>query len=659
MKKRILCLLLVTALLLALAAGCRPEQPEQPEQPTQPGQEIETPKPTGTPAEGKYLVKDGASDYVLVIPDHAMKYEEIAASEFATFLARATGCKLKTVEDDDKIDGKYISLGITEQVKAAFPSLQIGRISGKQSSYYIATKDDNLYVVCPPGFEGAGTLYGVYDLLHDLIGYTYYDETEIYVDQTADVNLWDYEGYFVDASIDMRTHSTSTIYCDDNYNMRLRYINFSRGSEWNQVTNGHSQLMSYLHPTFTDESGVPYGTSHPEWFVDPYEMVQSKATNQLCWTAGGDPESLKLMQQVVANQLISFLQMDQTANYFMFGQHDNHKGCTCAGCQKAMEEWAGTYCGLQINFLNGVLDIVNAWQEENQPGREVYYTVYAYQFTEAPPVKQDENGAIVPFSDKVIPNERMKIMWAPVSANYAFPFNSPINVKNENDLQGWKAICTSGQLFTYLYDLNMAYYFINFYNFGTVQSMVQELEDAGCTYLLIQGPSDQQNVPGFQALRTYCNSNIMWDSGRNYQELAADFIEHYYKDAAGPMQELYDMICERSSYYATVLDVGLGTINAYPTLTELYPKAFTEQMQKRLDEALEAIEHYSGEDAALYQKLKDRIMKEYLCVIFLKATVYGDYYTKAEMDEMREIWNEYITRFGITGGGEGRPLPEF
>ncbi len=651
--KKFLCLILSLLLLLSCLAGCAGNSVDEPE-------ETEAPKLTGEPIEDKYLVKDGETDYVLVIPENAMEYEEFAAEEFTTFLEMGTGCKIKTVDDDDtdKITGNYISIGITKQVKEAFPDLQIGRISGTQSSYYIATKDDNIYVVCPPGFQGAGTLYGVYDLLHDLIGYTYYDETEIYVNESADVNLWNYEGQFVSASIDMRTHSTSTIYTNDSYNTRLRYINFSRGSEWNALTNGHSQLNAYLHPSFTNADGVRYGDLHPEWFVDPYEIAPNISTNQLCWTAGGDPESLKEMQQVVADKLITFLQMDTKANYFMFGQHDNKNACSCPGCQKALEEWAGTYSGLQIGFFNGVLDIVNAWQEENQPGREVFYVVYAYSFTEAPPVKEN-NGNLEPFSDQVIPNERMKIMWAPVSANYAFSFDSPINVKNGNDLEGWKVVCSSNQLFTYLYDLNLWYYFINFYNFGTVQSMVLELEDAGCSYLLIQGPSDQVNVPGFQSLRAYCTANIMWDSSLNYQDLAADFITHYYKDAAEPMQEIFDMICERNAYYATVLDPGLGTINAYPTFTELYPKAFTEQMDARFREALAAIEHYSTEDPALYQLLKDRIMKEYLCVIFLKATVYGDYYTKAEMDEMREIWTYYIIRFGITGGGEGSPLPVF
>ena len=43
--------------------------------------------------------------------------------------------------------------------------------------------------------------------------------------------------------------------------------------------------------------------------MDCDEVTPSLSTNQLCWTAGGDPESLKEMQQVIADKLISFLQI--------------------------------------------------------------------------------------------------------------------------------------------------------------------------------------------------------------------------------------------------------------------------------------------------------------------------------------------------------------
>lgn len=654
MKNRIISAALVLVLLLSCLTGCsgNPTTTEVPTIPTEPEH--------STLIEGKYIVKDGKTDYVLVVPEACLQYEQLAAEEFTTFIQQATGCEFQTVADTSLTGTeKYISIGSTKQLQSVFPDLDLSALNAKQSSYYIATKDENIYVASGNGFKGAACLYAIYDILHDLVGYTYYADTEIYVEQLSDVNLRDYEARTVEPSFDMRTHSTTYIYGNNQHNNRLRYVNFSTGTEWNKITNGHSQLQDFIHPTDTDENGTPYGQSHPEWFVNPYEMTISISTNQLCWTAGGNAESLKEMQKVVADKMITYLQMDSEANFFMFGQHDNSDACTCAGCNAALTEWAGTASGLQIGFFNGVLEQVEAWREQNMPEREVFYAVYAYLFTQAPPVKMDADGQYVPYSDKVIPNEKMRIFYAPVRANYAFSFNSPINQECANDLQGWKVVCTQGQLFAYLYDLNINYYFINFFNFGTVQSMFHDLKDAGVTYVLDQGPSDQVNVPGFQELRAYVTSNLLWDVNRNYQDLAADFIVHYYKDAAEPMQEVFNMICDQNVYYNTAVDPGSSTIQAYPNLNKLYPRAFVEKLDEQMQKALAAIAQYEDTDAELYETLKTRIMKEYLCVIYLKATVYGDSYSAEELSEMRSTWNYYISYFGITNGGEGKPLPEF
>lgn len=651
MKKRIICLLLVCFLMVSCLAACGGEAA-----PEEPSSEPEN----STLVEDKFVVKDGRTDYVLILPTKPMEYEKFAAEEFTAFMQQATGCEFRTVSDTDVSGtGKYISIGNTQQLKTAFPEQDLSTLNDKQSSYFIATKDENIYVASGNGFKGAASLYAIYDILHDMIGYTYYADTEIYVEQSTDVNLRNYEEQTVAPSFDMRTLSTAYIYSNNLHNNRLRYVNFSNGTEWNRITNGHSQLEDFLHPTDTDGNGVSYGQSHPEWFVNPYETTISKSTNQLCWTAGGSADSLKEMQTVVANKMITYLQMDPEANFFMFGQHDNADACTCAGCQAALKDWAGTASGLQIGFFNGVLEQVEAWREANMPEREVFYVVYAYLFTQAPPVSKDADGNYVPFSDKVIPNSKMRIFYAPVRANYAFAFNSPVNKECEADLQGWKVICTSGQLFTYLYDLNIYYYFINFFNFGTVQSMYQELKNFGVTYLLTQGASDQVNVPGFQELRAYVTSNIMWDVNRNYQTLAADFITHYYKDAAENMQEVFDMLCDQNTYYVDAIDPGTGTIQAFPNLNKLYPRAFVEKLDEQMQQAFAAIEHYKDNDPELYETLKTRIMKEYLCVIYLKATVYGDDYSAEEMSEMRGIWKEYIAYFNITNGGEGQLLPEF
>ena len=95
----------------------------------------------------KYLVQQGVSNYVLVLPNSAMMYETYAAQEFAYFIEQATGCKIETVTETTVPEGKkYISLGKTNQFMAAFPKETLEEVAGTMSSYLIASKDDNIYI---------------------------------------------------------------------------------------------------------------------------------------------------------------------------------------------------------------------------------------------------------------------------------------------------------------------------------------------------------------------------------------------------------------------------------------------------------------------------------------------------------------------------------
>lgn len=641
MKKKI-CLLLAAIMLLTCAlTGCGSEESSY-----------------GKKLENKYLIEDGVSNYVLVLPDEPAKYETFAAEEFTLFVSEATGCTVETVSESNVPSGKkYISLGKTAQFLSAFSEKDLEEVDGTLSSYFIASKDDNIYICGSDDYAGQAVNYGVYDLLHDLIGYTYYCDTEIYYETSKTVNLWSYEKHIVKPSFDMRTHSTRYIYGHHTHNDRLRYINFSQGVEWDAITAGHSQVSVFIAPRDEDENGVRYGTSHPEWFVDPTTNSNAKNENQLCWTAGGDAESLDLLQTLIAEELFEYIQMDSSATFFMIGQQDTEFVCNCDGCTKAMEEWGGTACGLQVNFVNGIIEKTEAMIDEQIPDRKVLYAIYAYKPTQAAPAKQNSDGTYAPYSDKVVPNEKLRIFFAPVKMNYGFSYDSPVNADVYQDLQGWSAVCDKEQLMIYTYDLNVFMYFVNFFNLGTIQSHMQTYEEMGVSYLLSQGVSDGL-APCFDELRAYCISNLMWDTSRSFAELAEDFIDHYYKDAADAMQGYYDMIVDQSAYYLTVKDPGSGTPSGITNNSVCYPRAFVEKLDAQIEQAMEAIAHLENEDAELYETLKARIMKEYLSNIYLKMNHYKDFYSETEISEMKDIWDTYIAYWNITGVGEGYALPD-
>ena len=638
MKKRISLFLAVVMLLCTVLTACGGENAG-----------------SGKIQDNKFLVKDGKSDYVVVLPADAMDKETFASEEFVLFMEQATGCTFQVVAENAVPDGsKYISLGNTSQFQAAFGEKELESLEGMFSAYFIGSKGDNIYIASGDDYDGYGVLYGVYDLLHDLIGYQYYHNSEIALNNSENVNLWSYEKHIVTADFDMRTHSTQYIYAfaEDLHGIRLRYINFSRGKEWDHATIGHSQVPMFISPLDEMDDGRTFGEAHPEWFVDPSAEVVTLSNNQLCWTAGGDEESLELMQTIAAEKMLEYTEINDLATFFMLGQMDTEYVCNCQGCTEAIKQWGGSANGLQIAFVNGIIEKTEALLDQTQPDREILYAVYAYKPTEAAPVKTDSDGKLVPYSDKVIPHEKMRIFFAPIRLNYAYPMDAPYNSDSYTNLKGWDAVCDKDQLIAYIYDLNVSYYFANWYNFRTLSSIYTDLKEAGITYLLSQGVSDTSTIC-FDELRAYVISQLMWDTEQSFDELAEDFIDHYYKDAADSMQELFELIDDRYAYYAAAKDPGIGSAVAVIYSTELWPRPLVEQMDRCIMESMDAIAHLEETDPEQYELLKARIMKEYLSNIYLKVALYKDFYTDSEIAEMKEIWEYYLAYWNISKGGEG------
>lgn len=636
MKKR---LLMLASLVVAISlGGCSSSSPNEEKQE---GPEI---------ISNKYIMENNVSTYSLVLSKNPQSKETFAASEFTYFMKLATGYSFPIINEKEVREGQqYISLGFTEQFSSNFPKYDYSLLEGTQSGYFISTKDENIYIVCSDDFSGDGVLYGIYDLLEDLIDYRYYHDTEIYYEQKSTINLIDYKETFVNYSYDMRSISTVYTYTNDLHTRRLRLINNSRGSEWMRSTWGHSQIQKILGPWMqdvNDSQGRTYGETHPDWFTNPNmpapKMDGQMIDNCLNWCAG--PE----IERVVANKLIEFIQKEPLCKFVMCAQEDTSSTCTALpGVQEALDTWAkGSYTALQINFMNHVIDIVEDWVQENCPERDLQYVIFAYYTTLEPPLDLEGNP-VIELHDK------LRIYIAPIRSNYSVPFSSPINKDTYRIFEGWDKVAHD-KLIIYLYDLNYRMYFVNFNNFGSCGGMYKELLKYGTKYIMTQGVSDS-NAPCLDELRVYCESNLMRNVELNYDDLAYDFIEHYYKDVAPQLKNFYDMLRNRYSYYQTLVNPSSGSTTGSIDNSELYPLTFVRQMDIVIKDAFKAIEKYKNVDPEYYNLLYLRIMKEYLEVIYLKVKLYSDYFI-TEIDELKETFYFYATYFGISKVGEGIPI---
>ncbi|MBO6280312.1 MAG: DUF4838 domain-containing protein [Bacilli bacterium] len=640
MKRKVKNLFILTTISTFLLAGCTSQTSEQKEEK---GEEV---------VKGKYIVENNYSEYQIVIPKVASKKILAAADELASYVKLSTGANLKIVKDNEvNKSSNYISLGNTSVFKSTYQDYDFSSLNDTISAYFISTNNDNIYIYSNPHQKGDGVLYGTYDLLHDLVGYEYYTDDEIYYKTSDDIALLNYKDKFVKPSFDSRTIANMHLIYNQEVNDHYRLINSYRGSEWVNEIYGHSQLSYFVRPITTDSSGKTVYTdlynAHRDWFSNKTTATHP-GPGQLCWTAGEEA------QEYVANRFIELLKIYPDAVYFMFGQDDNADGfCDCERCQHAMEEYGMNHAGLQIDFTNHVIEKVNKWISENEPNRDVKFVIYAYYSTRnAPCVLQ--NGKYVAYSPRVIPHEDLYIMHAPIEASFAFPLdNNRFNSSTYLDIRMWNEFAR-GHTIMYLYDVNFRHYFSNFSNFTTAKNMYQMCYDYGIPYMLTQGPTDTLTTC-FSELREYVESKLMWDLSHDYEDLVKDFMSHYYKEAQDELFEYFETIRDRLAMYHTS-EYSSGTIYDDIENEIIYPFSVLRYFTSLFDSALVKIDKYKETNPSLYDVLKARIMKEYLSVIYLKMTLYGRddiLISEAEKAEMKEIFSYYVSYFGLQKVFEG------
>ena len=145
----------------------------------------------------------------------------------------------------------------------------------------------------------------------------------------------------------------------------------------------------------------------------------------------------------------------------------------------------------------------------------------------------------------------------------------------------------------------------------------------------------------------------MWNVDQSYDELVREFMAAYYKDAANDIYEYYKIMRDRYAYYQNVVSPESGGIYGDILNTTLWPQSVVEKMDTAFERALASISKYQDSDPALYSKLKDRIMKERLSVLYLKYSLHSDYYSESKILEIREELKYYINYFKLSELKEG------
>ena len=588
---------------------------------------------TPPPEEVKMLLCDeGYSSYQIVLPAEASVAESTAARELNNFLELSAKCTLPIIKDTGLTHDKnnfYISIGDTNVLKTSGISVDESYLG--YSGYTLKTVDKSVFIAASTYYQEEGNIFGVYDFLNKTINYKAYAKDEIVYDNNETVYMGVYDETVV-PSLPVRSIGFHEILSDNEYAYRM--FNNVIGEDVDPL-GGHSQCSEIL--PIED-----YYNEHPEWFSNG-----GKQTGQLDWT------NMEMRDEFV-KKLIEKIKTYNNATFFNLGQADSDDWFEPQRMAdiNTWNECGQSYAGIQIDFVNYVVEKVQTeYIDIYEPGREICFVILAYHATAAPPVVKDEDGNYKPYSDRVIPNKRIYVKYAPVYMDFCYGFENEKNSGFDENLKGWEALA-KGRINTHSYGLNYWNYLIANNNFGSQADIFRRYEEAGVFYFFQQHATSAETAQ-FEHLRIYCESQLLWDTSKTYEELAKEFIQVYYKEASSTMQEFYDTL--RSWLTICLQEKGwAGGIYSPIGDALFWPKEVVDQLDLILLKALDDLEPLKQSDPEKYEKLSYRIREERVMTLFLKLKHYRGYYTDTEFKQLLDEFSHLVVYFNLTLTGEGR-----
>lgn len=591
---------------------------------------------------GKYIVKDGVSDYKFVVTNYKNTYVDIGRKDLSLLFKKATGLELEVVVDKGDMewneDVKYISYGDTSLVAQAgitpedYPYELLN-----DEGFRIITKGNTIFLL---GANVLGINYSVYGLYEMLFNFEAYQRDCVYIDtNVSDVPLMNYDVTDVpdvkngEIAERMDWHGADCNTANDidvwyygdtaqdevtARGSRIRSGNYSCTSltmpahpNNDPMTGGytmHNILSSYLNP----ESG----------YIDP--LWKSDSGTQACFTAHGDAESLEAFVEHVFRIARDSILRYPTKSYPIYKvlqitcSDGTTTTCMCEACSKIAEANNGAYIASHIMFINKVNELLQPWVEslKDDPELNIYYRpqiemqLFAYQITRQPPVYFDEEtGEVTPCTDEVICQKGTNIFFVSGAGYYSI-YDEVYRDTTYDWLRAWDVLTPeSGHWFwtnagnhatTTFYD-ELAGFDNDFYEVFAYYD-VEELYQANHWSF--------STTTSFMDLQFYVNKKIRWDCHLNMNELIKDYMIHMYGDAAGIMTELYEKL--KVHWYAIkALLESRDKFTASNTYTkELWPVDFNQWWYSEVERAVAEVEKNPLDDANQQAVLVHRIRIE-------------------------------------------------
>lgn len=660
MKKRsILCSLLSVIFAFGVAAACASSEDEVPDEPTISGGEQEEHLIEDTIHDsnitenaGRTFVNGGKTDYKLVMGNDSDSMKT-AAEFIAKHVVGATGATLPTEQVTAATRNSWSStdklIVFDDETLFAKAGLTMPQTDIGKSGYYIKTVGNTVFIMCNHEF---GYQMGAIKFLEAVVGYDMFS-ADCVVYERSGATIPDME---ITERPDFEYRGTPTFKMSPSTAYGMGYNMTSHAAMFMPVPNRETgQNPIAVHNSFNYLPPSMYQKDHPKWFYS----VGTVVSEQLCYTAHGDPDEYELMVKTLYEWLKQVVDDHPDMNNITITHQDNYGYCTCDACKEVVSEY-GAISAAYIMFLNDVDFLLQSDLEEEailagKEKRDVNILLFAYHATLDAPAKRGEDGEFHPVSNAVKMNEHVGVFIAPISASYSSSLYEDVNREYAGPVEAWS--CLTNKMYMWLYQTYFTNYFYPLHCWDTTLENYRFCIENNAIYMFNQGQQDQTTPTAFMLLKYYIDSKAQVNVNLNYKDLEEKFFRCYFKEAAEPMYKFFSQLYTHLLYLEqTDKDVDGRINNGKPNVVAKQScwtyRTLTNYLGY-IDEAYAAIADYEWRDLDTYNILKEHIMIESMFPRYAILTLYDGMLASNTLTEMRLAFINDCNKLGNTQEGEG------
>lgn len=464
------------------------------------------------------LIKNGKSNYTVVVAEPGDKISNIAAGELISYLKKSTGCELGR----NQAGKKRIIIGIDQKLRK-----KLGRDLPVKNELRIQTVGNDLYLY---GGGKFGTSYAVSTFLEKYAGVRWFTPypNGIYIPQKKSITVKEVN-FRQKPGLSIRTAANWMIQVN-NKHKRLFYLhnkinNNQSGPEFSDIPQQYAQchtLFSYIRPTKStqhiwilkwptkEEQDRHYFKTNPEYF-SMNAAGKRVPDQQLCFS------NPALRKEFLRRLEIQFKSRG-AGTYSVSAMDWPGRFCYCKGCV-TLEKKYQCLGGPLYDFL-----LEASKTAAKYPGVYISTLAYRKKQSEFPPVMQGK------FPDNII------IIFAPVDDDVTKTFAHKNNQETYENLKKWAKLASNVWVWYYVYHDAME---------GITERLVKDtlmIHQAGAEgsfyeykMIYIHSGVATDEMTQYIAMKQY------WDPYGDWKKHREDYCRYFYGKAADSIIAWLDM----------------------------------------------------------------------------------------------------------------------